>query len=419
MSTSLGLLEGRGLGAHTLVVHVMKIPIQIVPDDPFEQGVDEGRPLAGSALREQIATLRADPLLAPTLGQTDEAQIKRLVRQRLETPPDDGQFPELAVLFPEAVERVRGKAQGAGAALDDAALQDYLAYRRHQLFWWAQYQAPPPEDAPLTEGCTGVIVAAGDGEIYLGKNLDSVPGFTQSPAARTHVVKKPRSGYTQFPLISEAGIAHSGGASVSTWLDEPMEDVWPFTKAFPVERFASTVDELADLYRRYTLYIPGRGSNAFVDRHGNMISVDKSYRRVGISRWMGGAAWHTEGYFHSPEMSAFLAERRRTFAERFGITPGSYHNQYYADCAVRFTNLARRTISRLRWSAGRSTTRPARVTSATPRRKSIVASKPIRRSSTWSRRRARVERRTFSWFANLLAARPTSAAAGAAASGTP
>ena len=202
------------------------------------------------------------------------------------------------------------------------------------------YQSPPPEDAPLADGCSGVILV-GD-EIWFGKSVDSVPTEYATPKVKgdTVTVNKPRTGYAPLPVVSEGGIAGSGGASVGIWMDEPQEDVWPY-KGFPITRFAGSVAEVADLYQRYTLYLPGRGADAFVDAKGDAISVDKSFRRVGISKARDGLIWYTEGHFQSENMKQFLAERRDMFARRHGITLGSYHNQYYADCAVRFTNMGR------------------------------------------------------------------------------
>jgi len=318
----------------------MRVQVCVVDERPYEEGVEEGKAMGAEKLREAIRSLRQDPLLRPTYGQMTDAGLGKLLDERMAATPDVGRFPELAELYPEAIDRLKGKAVGAGVSLQEAALHDYLRYRRDQIYWWRAYQGPPPEDTRAPAGCSGVILVGE--EVWLGKNVDAAPVEYPTPKIKGDrvVVKKPRTGYAPLPVVSEGGIAGSGGASVSTWMDEPQEDVWPHTR-FPVTRFASSVAEVADLYQRYTLYLPGRGADAFVDRKGDAISVDKSYRRVGISKARHGMVWYTEGHFQSENMRQFLAERRAMFAEQFGITLGSYHNQYYADCAVRFANMGR------------------------------------------------------------------------------
>ena len=316
----------------------MRIPVCLVDERPYEEGVDEGKALGAAALREQLRQLREDPLLEPTCGQMSDRELRRLLKERMEAKPDVGSLPELAELHPEVTDRLKGKAEGAGVPLFEASLHDYFNYRRNQIYWWQLYQSPPPEDTVPPCGCSGVILV-GD-EIWLGKNVDSFPEYCTPKVKDKVVVKRPRTGYAPLPVVSEGGIATAGGASVGVWLDEPQEDVWPYA-TFPVLRFAGSVREIVDLYKRYTLYLPSRGANAFVDKHGNAISVDKSYRRVGLSKAQDGRIWFTEGYFQSKSMCRYLRARRETFVRRFDISPGSYHNQYFADCAVRFTNMGR------------------------------------------------------------------------------
>jgi len=316
----------------------MQVPVCVVKECPHEEGIEEGKALGAEALREQLRQLRADPLLKPTYGQMSDEELGRLLEGRVETEPDVGSFPELAELHPEVIERLKGRAEGAGVPFFEACLHDYLNYRRNQIYWWQLYQNPPPEDAAPSCGCSGVILV-GD-EIWLGKNVDYLPEYCTPKVRDKVVVKRPRTGYAPLPVVSEGGIAVGGGASVGVWLDEPQEDVWPYAK-FPVLRFAGSVREVADLYKRYTLYLPSQGANAFVDQHGNAISVDKSYRRVGISKARDGRIWFTEGYFQSKGMRRYLTARREAFLRRFDVSPGAYHNQYFADCAVRFTNMGR------------------------------------------------------------------------------
>lgn len=317
----------------------MRVPVYIVDENPHEDGVLLGKALGPGRLRAETSALLNDELLQPTLGQTSDRELQTLLHGRLESAPDTTKYPELAELFPELVERLRGKAKGAGVSLAEVALHEYLGYRRNQIFWWRQFQAPPPEEIGLTDGCSGVVVV-GD-EIWLGKNVDSLPSYPPPRNLDKVIVKKPRTGYACLPVRSEAGIANSGGASVSTWLDDEPADVWPFIDPFPITRYAATVKEVSELYTRYADYLPNRQSVCFVDKNGDSISVDNSFRRNGVSPGRDGLAWHTEGYFRNPEMKAFLAAKRDEFSRRFDISPASYHNAYYADCVVRFTNLGR------------------------------------------------------------------------------
>ena len=56
-------------------METVKIAVKIVPERPFEEAVEKGKALGATKLREEIATLRKDPLVEPVYGQTSDAAL--------------------------------------------------------------------------------------------------------------------------------------------------------------------------------------------------------------------------------------------------------------------------------------------------------------------------------------------------------
>ena len=325
--------------------------ITIVPIDPYQDGLTAGQSLGRQGLRARVGQLLKTAALRDNLGAMTRAALERLAVAKLETPPDYGRYPELADIYPERVEEVRGFAQGAGCSLAEAATLKYVEFREEIERWYQVYQC-----APAPGHCSGVLLVGPDG-VLQGQCLDSGP--PPKPAShrwraprpyhglrqlRTEtpklVLRRPRTGYIEsWGIGNERGVAYLGGGSCGVWLDEPIEDTWPIGRV-PVLRFARDAAHLAELIQRYTLYNWGRSNDIYADRTGNAFVAEKSYRRVGI-RWIGqdGVLWATEGHFESPAMYEFLRNRRLAYVERMGKHLGAGDLQYATDCYVRFTRL--------------------------------------------------------------------------------
>lgn len=342
---------------------------EIIHENPFEDGAARGRQLGKAAVLAAIDALLRDPVFAATFAQMDRAGLARHATERLETNPDFQRYPELADLHPERVEAVHGFSAGAGCALQEAAVHQYLTYKHWTITYWQQFQAPDSGALPLptvTGGhCSHALLIGPDG-IIGGQCIDSAPppkpaGYVHRPTPScgdwltrpvvpfTGTIVKPRTGYIprwgEGPVgesfwSNEKGLAYLGGGSVGMWLDDPIEDVWP-CEYVPLERFAATVDEVVTLAARYTLHNPGKNSLVYADVSGNAVVIEKSLREVDF-RFLGDerALWCTEGYYHTPKMATLLNERRAVYLERAGLHPGSPDMQYFTDCVVRYTRLA-------------------------------------------------------------------------------
>ncbi|MAE60048.1 MAG: hypothetical protein CMJ49_01700 [Planctomycetaceae bacterium] len=317
---------------------------QIIDECPFDDGVAAGRALGREALAGQTREWLDDPLLCDDLGAMSEAALARRIVGRLETEPDDGSRPELAEVYPDRVDYVRGVAEGAGCTIEQAALHDYVQYVRGIRDATAMMR--PPLDGG---GCSGAFMVGPDG-VLTGQNIDSGAqhrppdfGVTESgPVELT--LKRPRSGYIcDWGLTNEVGLAAVGaGGSVGTWLDEPVVDVWPY-KTIPLTRFARNVGELADLCERYRTFNPGRGTGVWADVTGAAVVVEESHRRVGIAHVEDDVAWATEGNFQTDSMSAYIRERRLAYVKSRGRHLGANDLQYATDCAVRYCHLGELT----------------------------------------------------------------------------
>jgi len=329
----------------------MAAMIEIIPERPFDEGVEQGRQLDKPAMLARIEELLASPYRRDTLGAMARDELVEMTCRRLHTPPDYRQYPELEDLYPERLEFIRGLAQGAECLLDDAALYSYLTYRDEIDTWYHLFQTQPGPSH-----CSGIFLKGPDGMLG-GHSMESAP--PPRPAEYRHrkparhegtrvlrpvrarlTLKKPRTGYIeQWGVSNEKGVGCFAEAACGVLLDEPIEDTWPIGRV-PLLRFARNVDHLAELYTRYHLFNWGRASLLFADIHGNAMVVEKSFRRIGI-RMLGNedVLWCTEGYFESPEMNAYLRAKRREFLEKTGRHLGCEDMQYANDCGVRFTHL--------------------------------------------------------------------------------
>lgn len=347
----------------------MATTIEIVPIAPFSDGQGEGRKIGRSGLGKRTSKLLKSKYLKDNLGAMSRVALARYVMSRLETPPDYTRYPELQDVYPERLDRLRGLAKGAGCSLEEAAVADYVAFKEEIDRWWHSLQLQrEPGRGPH---CSGVMIVGPDGVIG-GQSAESGPppmprGYkpkTPGPCngrgpqtravafggpirtlrpvyPRKLVLRKPRTGYiASWGTTNEKGLGGVSGNSNSTWLDEPIEDTWPIGQV-PLLRFAANVQDLVDLWTRYTLHNWGRGSSLFGDIHGDAVAVEKSFRRVDFRRINGGQAiWTTEGYFHCPQMNAFQRQKRLEYVEKKGVGLGAGDLQYANDCQVRFTRLA-------------------------------------------------------------------------------
>ena len=326
--------------------------LEMVPIIPFADGVAVGTAIDARRVRAEIAGLLKHPLLEQDVGQMSRTALATRVKERLETEPDYGRYPELADLYPERVDYLRGFAKGAGCSLVEAATLDYLRYRKTIAAWHDGLQPSSSETH-----CSGVLLIGPDG-VLGGKSHETVvpepkPGNYRwrkpGPYAGLKqlktimpklVLRKPRTGYVEsWGTTNECGVGCLASVSCSTLCDDPIEDTWPVND-FPMLRFARNAGQAAKLFVRYTLHIWGRCSQVWADTSGDGFVLEKSFRRVGIRRvGKDGALWCTEGHFEHPEMFAFIRERRLRYIERMGRHAGCGDMQYAADCNVRFTHI--------------------------------------------------------------------------------
>ena len=335
----------------------MSSDIEIVPVVPFDDGVAAGKETTSGQVRRRTKDVLNTEYLKDGLGSMTRASLTAYVMSRLETEPDYVRYPELEDLYPEHLDFLRGFAKGAACSLEEAAVCDYVSYRQGLEQWYQLYQvhheaAPCPHETH----CSGVVMVGPDGVIG-GQSAEDGPsqtkpkdyrfrrpkpyrGFKQKIAtAEKLVLRKPRTGYIEsWGVTNEMGVGCCSGNSCGTWLDDPIEDVWPI-KSVPLLRFARNVEHLAELFRRYTLHNWGRGSTLWSDTGGNAMAVEKSYRRVGIRMLEDSVVWSTEGHFESPEMFRFLRAKRLEYLEKAGKHLGAVDMQYATDCHVRFTHI--------------------------------------------------------------------------------
>lgn len=330
----------------------MQNGVTIIPERPFEDGVTAGRELTGRELERRTRQALSDPLLCDDLGAMADAQLTQWVMSRLETEPDYTEYPELQDVYPERRDRLRGLAHGAGCSLETAAKFDCVLYL-HEIRRWTVAMNPPPRSG----NCSGVLMLGPEG-VIVGQSQES--SFTppqpshyhyrppapyaglrqQPPQPAPAAIKRPGTGYVEnWGTTNECGVGVIGAGSCGTWLDEPIEDVWPI-KNFPLLRFARNVGELVSLYDRYKLFNWGRGSEIAADLAGGAVVIEHSYRRIGVRPLDGAhAMWATEGNFEQDDMAAFIRARRREYGRQQGLHLGADDFQYEADCGVRFTHL--------------------------------------------------------------------------------
>lgn len=325
--------------------------IEIIPIVPFEDGMAAGKSTGAAAVRSEIGALLQDRFLRDRFGQMSRAELFSQVMARMETPPDFDRYPELADIYPEALDALRGFARGADCSIEEAATLDYLKYKQNIDTW---HDSLHPR---RHEGCSGVLLVGPDGvlggksheksidepkpENYRWRKPRPYAGLKQRKTTTPKLVlRKPRTGYVEnWGTTNECGLGCGASVSCSTWLDDPIEDTWPID-GFPVPRFARTAAQAIELFTRYTLYIWGRCSQVWADASGDGFVLEKSFRRVGIRRvGSDGALWCTEGHFEHPEMFAFIRERRLAYVAQMGRHLGSGDLQYAADAHVRFTHL--------------------------------------------------------------------------------
>lgn len=342
---------------------------EIVLEDPWTDGVAEGRKLGSVRLKKELDSHLRTPFLANTLGAMSRRMVERLALDRLETQPDFKRFPELQDLYPERVDRLRGVAHGAGVSLAMAAAWDYTAFRVEIGRWYASLHdwSATSQSPPRSGHCSGVLMVGPDG-VLGAHSMESLPleprprgyrwrdpgpyGFWKVMPARpptSWIVRKPRTGYMIWGVTNEKGLACCCGTSGSVWMDESIEDTWPLQQV-PLLRFAGNVEQLVALYRRYTLHNWGRGSQIWADIGGNGVVIEKSFRRIGV-RELGRekVLWCTEGHFESDEMSAYMRRKRLEYIEKAGKHLGAGDMQYATDCAVRFTRLGELCHEPLGW----------------------------------------------------------------------
>ncbi len=340
----------------------MTARLTIIPENPFEEGIAKGKTLSPQKIEEEIRTVLIGPLFRATLGAMSRQALVAFVQAKLETPPDANRFPELAELYPDRLDFLRGLAQGAAVSLPTAALWDYLYYR---LNIEKQFQAyndlsslGPNSASPSDCHCSGVLLVGPDG-VLGSHSMESLPPVRKPRSYRwkapppfeplrllkpytpkTLTLKKPRTGYIEaWGTVNEKGVGACCGTSCGVWFDEPIEDTWPLHHV-PLLRWATNVPHLVTLYQRYTLHNWGRNSQIWADIHGNGVVIEKSFRRIGV-RWLAPSSvlWCTEGHWESPEMNAYLRQKRLEFLLKTGRHLGSGDMQYATDCAVRFTRL--------------------------------------------------------------------------------
>ena len=338
----------------------MTTTIQVIPIIAREEGRTEGRKLGPRRLRQTVRKLLAGAYLRDTLGAMSRHALETYVRDRMETAPDYGRYPELEDLYPERLDFLRGLAEGAECTPIEAALWSYLTFRQEIETWYRALNDGTNPTGGVTAGghCSGVMMVGPDGVIG-GQSAESLPLVPRPKAYRWKappavvpwralkarknvplILRKPRTGYiAAWGVGNEKGVTGFCANSCSVWLDEPIEDTWPIGPV-PLLRFATHLDHLIELYTRYTLHNWGRASQIWADASGQGAVIEKSFRRIGVRR-MGpeGVLWCTEGHWESPVMADFIGRKRRDYLARMGKHLGAGDMQYATDCAVRFTRL--------------------------------------------------------------------------------
>lgn len=332
---------------------------EIVPIIPFNDGQAAGKKLGRQKVRQTIRAALKHVALRETLGAMSRASLEKYVINRLETPPDFNRFPELADIYPERIEYLRGFAQGADCPLVEAAALQYVEMRVLHDNWWRNLQCFPPQNHRMEEGhCSGALMVGPDGVIG-AHSLESAPppkprGYRHRPTKPFRrlkpnivrqdrvILRRPRTGYVaEWGVGNERGVAGVCATSCSTFLDDPIEDTWPVNQV-PLMRFARDVRHLEELIARYALHNWGRHSAIYGDPTGNAVAVEHSFRRVGFRRLDRNKAdviWCTEGHFESPEMNAFIRARRLEYFNQAGKHLGAPDNEYFTDSAVRFVHI--------------------------------------------------------------------------------
>ena len=190
----------------------------------------------------------------------------------------------------------------------------------------------PPE--VQSSHCSGVLLVGPEG-VLGAHSIESLPPQRRPTAYRWKApplfgplrLRKPRTP-RRLTLVKPR-----------TGYIQDLEDTWPLHDV-PLLRWATTASHLAELYQRDTLHNWGRASQIWADIHGQGVVIEKSFRRIGIRRiGADGVLWCTEGHWESPEMNAYLREKRLEFLRRTGRHLGSGDMPYATDCAVRFTRL--------------------------------------------------------------------------------
>jgi hypothetical protein len=326
--------------------------IDIVPIIPFDEGVAQGKALGRTAMRQGTDAALRGRHLRRTLGAMSRAMLARQAMARLETLPDYGRYPELQDIYPERLDELRGLASGAGCTLEEAAVYSYVVFRQNIADWHRKYQVCREPDR-----CSGVMFDGPDGVIGGQSAEDGPPpapaGYRwqppgpwaalrqRRPARPPLVLRKPRTGYIEnWGVGNEKGVGCFCSVSCGVLLDEQIEDTWPIG-AVPLLRFAGNVRELARLYEHYKLHNWGRQNQIWADTTGDAVAVENSFRRIGL-RWIGPdrTLWVTEGHYESPEMFAYMRDKRLAYIHEAGKDLGSEDMQYATDSHVRFTRLA-------------------------------------------------------------------------------
>lgn len=330
----------------------MSLDLEIVPIHPFEDGVTAGKATGKQSVLDATTESLAHRYLKDTLGAMGREELAAYVTERLDTQPDYGTYPELEDIYPERLDYLRGFTEGADCTLAEAATCDYVRYKLNIDSWYHGLQFDPAQN-----NCTGVLLVGPDG-VLGGKGHDNLPdrpppkdycwrppvpysGLRALPVTNERLVlRKPRTGYIEdWGVTNECGVGCTAGVSCSTWMDDPIEDVWPITH-FPLLRFANNIESLVELYTRYTLYCWDRSSQMWADTSGDAAVIEKSFRRIGVRRiGKDNVLWCTEGHFEDPEMFAFIRSRRLEYLEKADRHLGAGDMQYATDCHVRFTHI--------------------------------------------------------------------------------
>lgn len=334
--------------------------VEIIPIIPFNDGVAEGKKLGKTGVKKATDRALKSAELRHTLGAMSRASLEAYVKAKLETPPNYTRYPELADIYPERVEYIRGLAQGAGCSVIEAAVMSYTVYRQNIDSWTARYNPPVGVDVPTpqSEGCSGILMTGPEG-VLAAHSAESLPlepmpknyrWRKPAPFRRpkqnwhkwkgSYKVYKPRTGYIeQWGAGNEKGMGCFAGTSCWCWLDEPIEDTWPICSV-PLSRFASNIQQLIELFTRYTLFNWSGASQVWADVTGDGVIVEKSFRRIAFRRMdKTGLLWCTEGHFQSEEMGNYIRLKRLAYLERVGKHLGAEDMQYYTDSAVRFTHI--------------------------------------------------------------------------------